>query len=299
MSYFFALLRLIPVLLIGFPAACPSAPQERTQFPPDIKSKAQLRREELYYLLKADNAKQLETEFKAKRLTIKEVNEAQFLITAAQEGAYECMKLLLSKGANANAADNYDRTPLHYVTMYKNPRYVALLLRYGADVNRRDRDNATPLAAAATNASHPIAALNYLLQHSRYTQRTLDEALVYAIRYRLYSLADMTLQTDSSFSFAPLVKAGTRLNGLIEWTDEEATPLIYAVQGGKLKYLQELVRLGANVFQKDRKGHTALWHARHPFGDDSEWTDLVVFLEKQERSQKRNKPRSKTGSRSR
>lgn len=53
---------------------------------------------------------------------------------------------LLKKGANVNAVDQYDMTPLHYAAESKAPiEVVKLLLKKGANVNANDTNNTTPL----------------------------------------------------------------------------------------------------------------------------------------------------------
>ena len=69
---------------------------------------------------------------------------------------------LIFLGADVDAVDNYDRTPLLYCTIYKLPKYVEVLLAAGAAVNCQDTDCDTPLDLAIhygnvfdINYSHP------------------------------------------------------------------------------------------------------------------------------------------------
>ena len=52
----------------------------------------------------------------------------------------------LENGANPNALDNYNRTPLHYASMHNNPNAVKVLLKAGADITIKDGSDNTPRA---------------------------------------------------------------------------------------------------------------------------------------------------------
>jgi ankyrin repeat protein len=59
-------------------------------------------------------------------------------------GFRELAELLISKGAEVNAKDNWDRTPLHRA-VHSSKDMVELLIARGADVNVRNREDRTPL----------------------------------------------------------------------------------------------------------------------------------------------------------
>ncbi len=58
---------------------------------------------------------------------------------ACEEGVVESVKLLLEKGTNPNAKDEYGRTPLHEACIYGHLEAVKLLIEKGADPNIKDR----------------------------------------------------------------------------------------------------------------------------------------------------------------
>ena len=58
----------------------------------------------------------------------------------------------MPKGADINARDEYERTPLHYHAQVNNVEKVALLLERGADIEAQDKYKNTPLHFAEYNA---------------------------------------------------------------------------------------------------------------------------------------------------
>jgi len=61
------------------------------------------------------------------------------------------LKALLAAGANVNASDIDENTPLHLAALFGHIDIVNLLLQEGAAVHARDRHNKTPLHWAAQN----------------------------------------------------------------------------------------------------------------------------------------------------
>ena len=70
------------------------------------------------------------------------------LITACYKDNDEALALLIKAGANVNALDLYQASPLHYAVRMTSPNGVHRLLVAGADVNIRGAYERTPLREA-------------------------------------------------------------------------------------------------------------------------------------------------------
>ncbi|ESQ32280.1 hypothetical protein EUTSA_v10005721mg [Eutrema salsugineum] len=60
----------------------------------------------------------------------------------------KCAKVLLDAGANANAVDKHNNTPLHFAAYRGRKNCVRLLLEKGAAVTLKNLDNKTPIDVA-------------------------------------------------------------------------------------------------------------------------------------------------------
>jgi ankyrin repeat protein len=60
--------------------------------------------------------------------------------------AAQTAKRLLDAGADVNAMDRFESTPLHHAAGHGFADVARQLLTHGADVNRRDDTNQTPLS---------------------------------------------------------------------------------------------------------------------------------------------------------
>ncbi|KAH0556010.1 hypothetical protein GP486_006045, partial [Trichoglossum hirsutum] len=81
------------------------------------------------------------------------------LYLVSKVGLVESVKLLLEKGAEANAEDNSGTTALHMAAFNGHEEIVKLLIEKGADVNAKNSSGWTPLHRAAFNGDEDIVKL--------------------------------------------------------------------------------------------------------------------------------------------
>ena len=90
---------------------------------------------------------------------------------AAKEGDIEAAKKAIANGADVNAKDYQERTPLHWTAWRRHKEIAELLIAAGADVNVKDSDDKTPLDLAAQFRYKEIADL--LRKHGGKTWKEL------------------------------------------------------------------------------------------------------------------------------
>lgn len=81
---------------------------------------------------------------------MKEIDKVFF--GAIYDSDVKMMKFALLEGANINARDKWNCTPLHEATAKQNVELVEFLINRGADINLRNRFNNTPLGLTDYNS---------------------------------------------------------------------------------------------------------------------------------------------------
>lgn len=82
---------------------------------------------------------------------------------AAHEGDLATVKRLVASGADVNARDELESTPLHYATNQYHADVMKFLLETGADVNAQQNGDFTALHHAVVANGPEIARI--LLEH--------------------------------------------------------------------------------------------------------------------------------------
>jgi ankyrin repeat protein len=82
---------------------------------------------------------------------------------AVRNGNIDVASLLLMHGAEFNGADSSKNTCVHYAAAYGFPECIALLITAGADQNAKNQWNLTPLSVALQKNLFGVvkALLNY------------------------------------------------------------------------------------------------------------------------------------------
>ncbi|KAF5239307.1 hypothetical protein FANTH_10010 [Fusarium anthophilum] len=168
------------------------------------------------------------------------------LVIASYYGHYIIVKLLLDKGAEAEAKDSeYGRTPLLWASRNGYEGVVQLLVERGAKVEARDsKYGQTPLSWAAKNGH---AAFVKLLLDKGASTESKDKygqtPLVCAVRNG--QAAIVTLLLDEGASTESKDKYGR-------------TPLLWAAKNGHAAVVTLLLDKGASIESKDKDGQTPL-----------------------------------------
>ena len=127
---------------------------------------------------------------------ISSYSQTSALHYAASAKDPECVRLLLEAGINVDSMTNWDQTPLHFAAAYtKDVRHAKLLLDYGAEPNKRDRDGMTPLSWCAISNNPDVAIV--LLERGAYVEGVDNEgssALQRAIKSNRHEVLELIVQ---------------------------------------------------------------------------------------------------------
>ncbi|MGV8827077.1 MAG: ankyrin repeat domain-containing protein [Breznakibacter sp.] len=223
---------------------------------------------------------------KAKSLGVKDEVIRVSLHWAVVSNQLEMAKYLLDEGANVEGNDDYaGYTPLMETSMFE---MVELLVGRGANVNAKNKMNSTPLHKAVFNYQ---GADN----KEKDCDKILNLLLVKGANVDAQDNHGITPLMGAVQKMSPtkiLVDKGAKLN--IQNNNGE-TALMYAVKGGLLRVLivvpvigsyteaaKLLLGKGADVNLQDKWGKTALMHAAgaaNVQGDNyNSYTDMLTLL---------------------
>lgn len=156
------------------------------------------------------------------------VNNFLFSRSACSFGHSEVVSILLEAGANPNAVDNWNYTPLHEAVSKGKIDVCLALLQHGANAELRNSENKTPLDLADANTK-PILT-------GEYRKDELLEAARLGDEQRLLELLN------------PLNVNCHASDG------RRSTPLHLASGFNRIRIVQILLQHGADVHAKDKGG---------------------------------------------
>jgi ankyrin repeat protein len=199
-------------------------------------------------------------------------DEALFrAITALDRAAFN---EALALGANPNARDAYNQTPLMYSIRARQLGFTRDLLAAGADVNAKTLSDWTALHYAANDAVNESIIELLLENYADPTHRNADgdspANLASKIGNNSFITTLTTYETRTRERLleaittlnTPLFEAALRSGANVNTNDQFGqTPLMYAVTANQLGMTQRLIASGANINTITTAGWRALHYA--------------------------------------
>jgi len=199
-----------------------------------------------------------------------ESNETTPLCISAFNNCFQCVKILISNGANINGTDDVKKIPLMYalsnshglfsmnnneeIPTHVKTNYIELikfLITNGSQLNHKDDYGWTSLFYAIEYGS-PIQLIDFLLQNGA------DVTLVNNIGYSALQLACKRRSLD----VVKTLFKNSNIKDTINNTDKLGeTPLIEATKRNNFEIVEFLLNSGADPSIKDTNDFTALKYA--------------------------------------
>ena len=199
--------------------------------------------------------------------------------TAAEEGNVEAVKEYLAIGVNVDERDeSYGGTPLHFAA-YRGNEVVELLIANGADVNAKNQADATPLDKAIEK--NRDETVNLLRKHGGKTKKELEAAgkSIKPIAEAAKPKPPTAKASDTSIHVA--TEAGnieSVKQAIADGADVTAkasdTSIHVATEAGNIESVKQAIADGADVNEKNADGVAPLSNAAY-FGH-KEVVELLI-----------------------
>jgi ankyrin repeat protein/formylglycine-generating enzyme required for sulfatase activity len=169
--------------------------------------------------------------------------EEESPLHSADYGNREVVELLIAKGANVNAMDKYGQTPLHAAASRGYKVIVALLIDKGANVKAKDKDGRSPLHGAAVSSGKEM--LELLLEKGA----DINDKDNYGLTPLDYASNHLSLDVES---IALLISKGADIGADVNArNDKGLTPIVYPILGGAKDVVALMIAKGADVNAKE------------------------------------------------
>lgn len=159
-------------------------------------------------------------------LNLKNGDEMSALHYAAQEHP-EIVDILCESGADPDLVGKNGKTPLHFAVDQDCADAIPILLKYSKDPNAKNRDQETPLIAAAGDFHGRLNSIKKLVEDNRVDPNLLNEDGESALHLAIYGMAgnddlalaliemdkfDLTLQSEADGTKETPLDQAKRLN---------------------------------------------------------------------------------------
>jgi ankyrin repeat protein len=229
-------------------------------------------------------------------------SSVDLLVQACKRGDLATVQRCIAEEVNCDARGKFGQRPLHYACRDgENPEIVALLVRHGADCERKDEGGYTPLMVACHKGKASLVkvllesganadttnhlGMTPLMVAAQLAREDIME-LLFAQAAKLEAKCDQG-RTALTYSVASRdIKVATFLlykGAAVESRDDHGlTPLMHAARSGELRPVKLLLSWGADREAKDNRGLTAADHAKA-----KNFSELAKLLEADEKTHKR------------
>jgi ankyrin repeat protein len=185
--------------------------------------------------------------------------------TGLMYAIYMCSEIamyLIINGANINIKNNKDETAIHFASMIGNILIIKMLIEHGADINVYNINKHTPIMMACGNKH--FKCVKYLINNNAdinvydFNHDNLLHGCIYHNTYDILLLLltnkNLTIINDKNVS--------------------NESPLMYAIKLNKIKYIELLLKYGADTYTWDLEYNMPLLYVTEK--NNYELTELLL-----------------------
>ncbi|XP_027131042.1 ankyrin repeat and SOCS box protein 2b isoform X1 [Larimichthys crocea] len=163
------------------------------------------------------------------------------LIVAAQRGQMRALCYLIGKGADVNIQTCDGVTALHEASKNGHRESVAVLLTKNADANKPTNSGLLPLHFAAQYGHHEIVSLLVPVTSRARLRHSCISPLHLAAEHNRHTVAAVLLKTGAD------VNATLAHSHSVQYADQRATALYFAIANGSTETAEVLLNAGASL----------------------------------------------------
>ncbi|HNI98888.1 MAG TPA: ankyrin repeat domain-containing protein [Leptospiraceae bacterium] len=225
------------------------------------------------------------------------------LFEAVQENDCERVSELLEAGADPNARDYAECTPLHRAEYDEHFETVKILMDHGADPNLKCMENAEE-GGLGESPLHWFAGMNcfkslqYIIDHgadiniedmygSTALHKACEHGYAETARYLMEKGADFrkkdrfgwtAFHSACSFGSIELIRIFAEEKKLSAGlrTEKMETPFLLSCSSGHLECVEYLLSIGADINEQDKEGNSCILYACQSVCDGA--SDIVKFF---------------------